>query len=607
MRFSTVKIGLAVLAALLLLVGLFVAALPWMASTQLVRDRIAQELSMWSGYRVSLGSSPELDVWPNFKATLHSVAFHDWSTESTPPVLEAERMEVSLSALAALRGNAVFSAVSLHRPLLRLDGDGAFGLSPSRGGGRLSRAIVNARSAVAANSDKAALPSDSFGTIDFFDGRITSADRGENDMVTSLSGRIAWPALNRPASLAASGIWRGENFSVEASSSQLLVLLAGEAAPVKGTWRSTLLEASFEGVADIADDAFYDGQASLSSPALQRALEWWKIPISPGSAIGAMSISSTLQGSEQRLRLNSVALSLDGNAGRGVLEVALSEPVPAISGTLAFDRLDLRALLAAFTPIASAQVNMTDPIETGFAEQVSLDLRLSATAASFGAIPLTDVAAAAQVKGGLAVFDISDATAFNGVLQAGVRIDPAADGKSVEMRIVANDVDALALAKASGAERLLPQGTASISATLKGTGHDWNAVMGSAGGTVSATLGAGSLVGIDLKSFKERWTARGFFGLSEVSGGTLPFRSLSVRASVAGGVARMEKADLVLDKEVVSIDGIIPYFSKALALSGRFSPLLEDGTAGDPAEAFFIGGGWDAPYVLPASPFRSHP
>lgn len=603
MRSATVKTGLAALAVVLVLAALLVAILPWIASTQIVRDRIAHELSMWSGYRVSLGAAPDLDVWPNFRATLHNVAFHHWSQEDQPPVLEAERLEATMSALAALRGDVVFSTLSVHRPLLRLERDG---LTLDVGRGRLAQAVAYAREIVAANPvapDRSALPTDTFWTVEFFDGRIVMAGRDENDMVTSLSGRVAWPALHRPASLTATGIWRGENFSVEASSGQPLFLLSGGQASVKANWHSNLVDASFEGTADIDDDAsYFDGQASLASPSLQRALEWWKVPITPGPAIGAVSIASPLQGSAQRLKLTAVTLTLDGSAGRGVLEASLADPVPAISGTLAFDRLDLRLLLAAFMPIASGQGDIHDPIETGFAEQLSLDLRLSATVATFGSIQLGDVAAAAQVKGALAAFDISDANAFDGSLQAGLRIDGAGSGKTVEIRMMANQVDAFALAKASGAERLLPQGRATISASLKGTGQDWSAVMANAEGAVSATLGPGTLSGLDLKSFRERWAAGSFFGLSDVAGGTVPFRSLSVKANIAGNIARVERAEMVLDGEVAAVSGVIPYFSRALALSGSFSPLDAEGAAGEAEETFFIGGAWDAPYVLPSLP-----
>ncbi|MCO0637983.1 TRAP transporter large permease subunit, partial [Lutimaribacter sp. EGI FJ00014] len=63
--------------------------------------------------------------------------------------------------------------------------------------------------------------------------RITTRVGGRSrDIVTSLAGVFNWPALNRQASLSAKGIWRGENVTLEAASSQPLVLLGGGSAPV---------------------------------------------------------------------------------------------------------------------------------------------------------------------------------------------------------------------------------------------------------------------------------------------------------------------------------------------------------------------------------------
>ena len=46
-----------------------------------------------------------------------------------------------------------------------------------------------------------------------------------------------------------------------------------------------------------------------------------------------------------------------------MLDLSLTDLKPAISGTLAFDKLDLRSFLAAFTSIASGAGNIHDEIE----------------------------------------------------------------------------------------------------------------------------------------------------------------------------------------------------------------------------------------------------
>lgn len=604
MRSSFVKKGAVALAGLVLAVLAVTVTLPWLASTRLVQDRIALELSLWSGYRVSLGKAPVIDVWPTFKATLDDVSFREWSNPEAPAVLEADRLDVTLSLFAALRGNVSISSMAMHRPLLRLTVRGSvLDLPASPGGGRMTRAISSVRAIIGndqALSDLSMLPSDDFGTVEFSEGRIALVNGDTSEGITSLNGRVVWPSLNRPGRLTATGIWRGEHINVEASG-QPLILLAGGSTPIKASLKSSLLDLSFDGTANLYGDAHFDGQLAFSSSSVRRALEWSKTDIAPGAAIGAIGLESRLQGSAKRLRLDAVDLNLGGNAGKGVLDISFAEALPTISGTLAFDKLDLGSFLGAFAPIASGAGNIYEPIDTGFAKQMSLDLRLSAQTAGLGYLTLGNLAASAQVKGTMIAFDISDADTLGGSIQAGIRIDTVEDSNTVEMRLVADDMDASAMAKVAGAENILPQGRASASLTLKSAGTDWNTVMGNAEGTISANIGQGSIAGLDLKKFTDRLQHGGFFQLAEAGGGTLPFRSLEVRAKVVGGVAHIEKGDILLDQKVISIVGITPYFSRALALSGHFSSLDAEGQIGpDATMPFFIGGAWDAPFISPA-------
>lgn len=601
----TMRRSIGAVVVLVVCTGLLLAALPLLASTRIVRDRIALELGELTGYRVTLDAAPRIDVWPVFKATLDDVAFSSWTPDATSPVLDADSMDVALSPLAALRGDVVISSIAMKRPVLRLPaGAGQELATGSRG--RLAHALALARAVVAENPsapDASAFPDAALGNVEFSDGRIIIGDDDQGNLVTALNGRITWPALNRAGALAASGIWHGENVSLDISSPQPLLLLGGASSPLKATLKSQLLDFSFDGTASLTGDGFVDGQTTLRTPSLRRMLDWVKTPVSMSAALGDSAVSGRMQGNFRRLRLDEATVSLGGSSGRGVLDVVLSESTPAVSGTLAFETLNLGNLVSIFAPPAGGDGNIYDSIASGLADQVALDLRLSARAAEFRGITLSDVAASAQVKGPLAAFDISDATVFGGEFQAGLRIDGDGEARAVEMRAMANDIDALAAAKALGAERVVPQGKAGFSAILKGAGRDWNTAMGNAEGSVTATLGSGSLAGFDLARFRERSSQGGFFALSEVNGGNLPLRGLDFKAKVTGGVARIEKAEALLEGQVVSLTGIVPYFSRALALSGYFAALSTDGSRGEPQDPFFIGGAWDAPFVSRANPW----
>jgi AsmA protein len=604
---SALRKALWVLAAAILALVFAIAVLPFIASTQIVRDRIAHEMSAWSGLRVGLGQAPDIEVWPAFRAVLNDVTMSAWGEASDQPMLQAERVEIGLSPLSALRGDVDFSTVKMLRPVLRLGTGGVTPGTPLPDEGRIAHAVELARAAMASDPiepDPAALPGDRFGVIEFIDGRVVAADGVEDahSVLSSVSGNISWPSLNGAGILKARGIWRGESVMLDLSSDQPLMLFAGGNAPVKLEVRSAPFNLSYAGIVSVAERGFVDGSATLSSPSLRRALEWSGADISPGAAIGAVTLAAEVAGSGDRFKFENARLSLAGNPGVGVLDLSFADRVPGVAGTLAFETLDLRSFLAAFTALPGAREDTSQAIDTSFTNQINLDLRLSAARATVGRVELAEVAATAQVKDGLAAFDISDATVFAGSLQAGIRLErrPAAD--LAEIRFHAMDIDSAAFSAAAGLGRWDPQGRSTISVVIKGPATSWDKMLDRADGTVTAQLGPGMVSGLDLPSFLQRASEGGFFALGDVAEGSLTFERADFKASITNGIAKVESAELASGPNRVSLGGVVSLAGRGLALSGTVSPTANPSAAGT---SFFIGGPWSAPYVsavLPGAP-----
>jgi AsmA protein len=258
---------------------------------------------------------------------------------------------------------------------------------------------------------------------------------------------------------------------------------------------------------------------------------------------------------------------------------------------------------------------MPDQIDTGFADRFNLDLRLSAAHATAGSIQLTDVAATAQVKNGLAVFDISDAAAFGGNVQSSLRFDRKPEGTQIEMRLLASDINGAQFGQAAGMKRLIPTGTGSVSIILKGPGKAWNAAMDSADGSISANFGQGTLTGLNLPAFLKRCQEGGFFPLDDVADGALPIDGAELKASISNGVARIDKAEARSAKTRIWVSGIVPYAGGGLALSGAVAAADAKATAntqqpGDDQQdagnqtSFFVGGTWTTPFISPINRVR---
>lgn len=605
-----IRRGVWAIGVAVLVIALVVAALPLIASTRIVRDRIAWEMSAWSGFRVTIDGAPRIEVWPKFRAILTDVTLSQWTETDAPPVIEAERVEVDLSAMAALRGDVVFSTARLVRPTIRVQrmANGFF-LPAIPSGGRITRSIDTARGVVNADPatpDLSKLPTDPFGIVEFRDGRMVASVGGKDDeILSSLTGQASWAAMNSNATLTATGIWRGESVAVDVASPKPLVLFAGGAAPITLSFKAAPVSFSFDGVASMSENAYFDGQAKFSAPSLRRVLEWSQAGIAPGAAIGSVSVSSKVTATAGRIKFENTAVALDNNPGMGALDFSFGEALPVISGTLAFDTLDLRSFLSAFTPLAPAGETGPGEIDSSFADRINLDLRLSAAHATAGSIQLADVAATAQVKNGLAVFDISDASAFGGNIQSSLRFDRKPEGTQVEIRLLASDIDGGAFGTAAGMTRLVPASTGTVSVILKGPGKSWSSIFENADGSVSATFGPGALSGLNLQAFLKHSEQGGFFALDDVADGTLPIDGAELKASISKGVARLDKAEANSAKYKIWLSGIASYAGRGLALSGGITQADKAATPtnaqGPNQSSFFVGGTWSTPFISPIS------
>lgn len=593
-RRSIWALGIAALAAVVI-----VLCLPILASTQIVRDSVAQQVSAWSGYRVRLDEAPEIRVWPSFKAILNDVVLSDWRDSALPPVMEAERVEIDLSALAALRGEVVFTKLRLVRPVLHVDGtSGAPRLQKFPRWGRLAQSIEAARELIGANAeapDLDALPSDALATVEIYDGRIVPLAKPAGPAIASgLAGTLTWPALNRAASLVLRGIWHGESIAVDASSQQPLLLLAGGKSAVSLSVKTAPVNLSYNGLADLSPGVFIDGRIEASAPSLQRFLEWATMENWPSSSTRTASLRSAVSGDLRRLKFGAVELGIGDSSATGAFEIGDTAPQPTVSGTLAFTSLDLAALLDTLTPDR-------DAAEPSIARRVNLDLRLSAASARAGSVAMSDVAATAQVRDGLVSLDISDATAFGGVLQLGVRVDNMEGGHHAELRISAENIDGAQIADTFHLTSLAPRARGSFSVFVKGHGETLQQMLETADGTVTAAFGKGTVPGLNLESFRAHNNRGTFFPLADIGDGTLAIDGIDLKATLAGGIAWIDKAEVKLPtKERITFGGLIPIAGRGIALSGSIGPAEPAAEAQDePKETFFIGGSWSAPFIAP--------
>lgn len=587
---------IAVMAGCILLA---VVALPFVASTRLVSDRIAESMSEWTGLDVAIGSVPEIDIWPDLQANLTDVTL---SLPGGGAVLIAARVEVELSALATIGGDIDFSMARFIRPTVHLPEDAMLPALP--GNGRMARSIFAARQIVSEDRsapDMKRLPDDDFGVVEFIDGRIVRKSGGsEEEVASGLSGKIDWETLSGRASFAARGVMQGEQFTFGVTSANPLLLLGGATSHLTFSLKSAPLDASFDGTANLGENPYAEGRGSMSAPEFQKLFEWSDTEIPRD--LGAVSLEGRVLGDLSRIRLEEAAITLGGTPARGALDLLLTGRLPKLSGTLAFDTLDLGTFLSAFTPLDTSPGPDAGTLDADFASRINLDLRLSAKRATAGAIALADLAATARVDAGLAAFDISDASAFGGSIQAGLRFDRKGSGVQVEMRLLASEIDGGAFGTATSFAQLIPQAQGNMSVILKSEGEDWQGLLARANGSVSANFGPGTLQGIDLGGLVSKAATGVPFPLEEVSAGASPIAAMDMKAVMTNGTAAIEKTVITTPLHRITLNGSADLAEGMLNLIAQAEPppQAEAGAAGPPAVTTFrVEGPADAAIVMP--------
>ncbi|PWL18878.1 AsmA family protein [Falsochrobactrum shanghaiense] len=622
------------------------AVMPFIVSTDAIRIRVAQEISAWTGYSVELRQAPRLRVFPVLRASLSGVTLSKVSGHGAGPLMSADRIDVELSPFDALMGRLSFSETQIVRPHFNIGGPvenfSELLNAIASSNGRLGTAIRAQRALLkqGSNDDKALaaqLASQPFGRVVVRDGTISfNRPDAENDaedkpdpqqQITALNATLEWPRTSSPATLKGSGQWRGEGTQFSLSAAQALPLLAGGMSDVSASFNATPLNLSFQGKANISDDRFFEGALGIKTPSLHGAVRWLGLPSVVGrTEIGVFSLDSTITSTSHRLKFANVEMTTDESPAKGVIEIGFEREQPAVTGTLAFEKLDLRRLFSIFVPLPDNRPrspnerdqNSRDMIDTSFIDRAELDLRLSAQNATAGPITLTGVAAAVQIRGGRAIFDIGDARAFDGIVQANLQIVRDLKSATGELRFNASDIASSQLFAALGYEKPFINGKGNISLFMKGPANRWSSLLANAQGNVSVQLNNGQMQGFSVQDFLTKAQSQRFFALERQENVALAFNRLDLKANLSEGVATLENARVDTSDGTLNLAGIVPFVDRSLALSGEVifpgtQPEQQPDTAeGQQAETpaakpplhFFVGGSWDRPFISPSGPVQ---
>jgi AsmA protein len=580
--FRRVRWLLVLVLAVALIIG-GALSIPLFVSEQRIGEHLRIELEDATSHRVDFDPAMEIVFFPVPSIKITNVTIHS-DSDPEQPLLTAETIEADFGLASVVLGGPEFSDIALQRPVARVVLD-ENGVSNWHDADHLSATDEELESTSGAEAQPFAFDMSRIGNLEFRDGTLLYDDRrnDRSESVSAINGNLVVNA-ERP-----------------------IELLNGTPAPLRLNVSSELLTFNLSGTANLASASpSFVGDLELSSPSVRRALQWSGTELKPGEAISALELEAEIQAAAGQVNLANVLLDIDNNRGIGALSLNWTEGAPpAISGTLAYSALDVGAFLNAFAPLPLDGGQLTPSIDTGFLRQLGLDLRFSAQTARIGRLELQNLAAAARIERGRALFDIGDASAYGGHIMGRIIISENGFDGGGEIQLTAENVDFGAAYQAVGVTGPLPRGRGTLNLTVASPNPVWATTARDLQGRLEMAMGEGSIPGFNLQTFRTLASQERFFSLTRASEGDLPFRSARFATTFANGTAEIDMAEILSGNTTVALSGLIPFDRGSLAMSGAITDAPAQAAEGaeapaaPPALRFFVGGSWPAPVISP--------
>lgn len=392
---------------------------------------------------------------------------------------------------------------------------------------------------------------------------------------------------------------------------------AAQQLPIRGTLSNEdLLQASFDGLFALGNGGRLLANTShVQIKDVPLFAQWLGLSWPTEFGLETFQSDGKMEWAGQTLNFPSGRFKLDANFAAGSLMFNCEGERPLIDGTLAFERLELSALMArsrsdAATPITASTVQQPPEwlpprlhqflteVDLPILRELDIDLRVSAGSTVAGDVSLGRTAAALTLHDGRILLDLAEMQLPNGgagslqlsvdasrpVAQCGVR------GQLKSVRF--EDLTDLVF------PRQVITGPADVTMDLSCDWYTPETFMRSLGGRVGVEMRNGATLRTDLprlvKSIGIDEAPKNGWG--DAAGGQMGLQSMSAHLVFENGVARIDRLRGERQgQSEVAVTGSFNIHRRSLDLS--LFPRAEQ-QGGDTPSVLYINGRWDKPLMF---------
>ncbi|GAA0785475.1 AsmA family protein [Roseibium denhamense] len=449
----------------------------------------------------------------------------------------------------------------------------------------------------------------------------------EADRITNLAMDVELQGLEAPIAATGTLSWRGEGFSLTGRA-DTGKLLAGSAAPVSMTIKSSRVSAGFDGQATVTGAV--DGAVRVETADLPGLMAWMGQPVGAGNGLKTFKASGIFGVQGETISFEETRFTLDETSGEANGRIQLGAK-PKVTARLALRELVLDPYLGSQSAAGKAQPGAagsagqantatqtaalsgwsTAPIDFSGLSAIDADFSLTTQELRWDKIKVGESALALTIQNGVLNASLDRLALYGGAGTGAVTLNGTGAAPKVTAKFSLSGLDAYPLLR-DAADFEWIEGKAAVMLDVSASGGSEMALVQSLSGTANYQFADGAIRGINVPKMVRGLSVETLLGWQENPSAKTDFSSLGATFQIESGIARTD--DLSLIGPLVRMSGKgttdLPKRTLAWRVEPRIVPTLE-GQAPTPRRKgedkklaglgvpIVIDGSWDNPRIYP--------
>lgn len=491
---------------LLICVGVVVVlalAAPFLLPANVYKGPLEKAVEQATGRSLTISGDLRLQFLPRIVIEVEDAELANVPGASSPTFARMERLIVGVNPMALLRREVEITRFVLERPEINLElaenGVANWELVPP---GRSPEPTGEGDSATSVSDE---ISNITLGDVRLIDGRFTYSNHqtGEAYAFSDVNMTLSLASLDSPFRAQGSLTYKDEPVEIALGIDQLQALTTDQETPISLDVSSQAIDLTLEGSYRGGAASKIGGKVDLQVPSLKRLNAWIGSSFEGGTVPDTLFLRGDLSAQGSVYGFENATLKFDDMTGTGSLRVKTGGKVPALSGRLDVDTIDLRPYMpetledAEGTQSSQASGWSPEVIDLTGLRSANASLELTAKAFRIFDYEIGTSAMTVTLKNGILQADLTRLDLYKGLGVGSVKIDASRAIPQIEARFDLANVEAEPLVLAATAKKLVT-GTGNFTLDVKTSGRSQKEWMERLAGGGKLFLNDGELIGVDL-------------------------------------------------------------------------------------------------------------